>query len=151
GRGDVMAMLEHRDDPEWQRRKRISHPGTFNANPVSAAAGVACLEIVRDPGVQKKATATADALRGGMNDVLKRRGVAGSAGGEVSLLSLKFDQAKAGGRDLLFKYRGAMQLGGVDPSGLNLIVSSVHDERDVEQTIKALDQAVEMLQAEGAV
>ena len=43
------------------------------------------------------------------------------------------------------------QLGGVDPSAMNLIVSSVHDDRDVEQTVKAFDQAVEMLQAEGAV
>jgi glutamate-1-semialdehyde 2,1-aminomutase len=151
GRSDVLAMLEHRADPEWQRHKRISHPGTFNANPVSAAAGVACLEIVKDPAIQKKATATADALRAGMNDVLKRRGVAGSAGGEVSLLSLKLDAPKVGGRDLLFKYRGAMQLGGVDPSGTNLIVSSVHDDRDVEQTVKAFEHALELLQAEGAV
>lgn len=151
GRADILAMLEHRDDPEWQRRKRISHPGTFNANPVSAAAGVACLEIVRDPKVQKKAIATADSIRAGMNDVLKRRGVAGRAGGEVSLLSIKFDAPKAGARDLLFKFRGAMQLGGVDPSGLNLIVSSVHEAPEVEHTVKAFDQAVELLQAEGAV
>ncbi|HEY3109216.1 MAG TPA: aminotransferase class III-fold pyridoxal phosphate-dependent enzyme [Chloroflexota bacterium] len=151
GRSDVMALLEHRDDPVWQRQKRISHPGTFNANPVSAAAGVACLEIVKDPGVQKKATATADALRAGMNDVLKRRGVAGKAGGEVSLLSLNLDSPKVRGRDLIFKYRGAMQLGGVDPSAMNLIVSSVHDDRDVEQTVKAFDQAIEMMQAERAV
>jgi glutamate-1-semialdehyde 2,1-aminomutase len=151
GSSDVMAMLEHRDDPDWQRHKRISHPGTFNANPVSAAAGVACLEIVKDPKIQKKAIATADAIRVGMNDVLKRRGVPGKAGGEVSLLSVKFDQPKANGRDLMFKYRGAMQLGGVDPSAMNLIVSSVHDDRDVEQTVKAFDQAVELMQAEGAI
>jgi hypothetical protein len=34
---------------------------------------------------------------------------------------------------------------------MNLIVSSVHDDRDVEHTVKAFDQAVELLQAEGAV
>jgi glutamate-1-semialdehyde 2,1-aminomutase len=151
GRSDVMALLEHRADPEWQRRKRISHPGTFNANPVSAAAGVACLQIVKDPTIQKKAIATADAIRSGINDVLKRRGVAGSAGGEVSLLSIKFDAPKATGRDLTFRFRGAMQLGGVDPSAMSMIVSSVHDDRDVEHTVKAFDQAVELLQAEGAV
>jgi glutamate-1-semialdehyde 2,1-aminomutase len=151
GRADVMGLLDHKDDPEWQRHKRISHPGTFNANPVSAAAGVACLNIVKDPQVQKKAIATTDAIRDGMNDALKRRGVAGKAGGEVSLLSIKFDQPKAGARSMVSKFRGAMQLGGVDPSGLNLIVSAIHDQRDVERTVRAFDQALELLQVEGAV
>ena len=31
-------------DPNWNRYHRINHPGTFNANPLSAAAGVAMLK-----------------------------------------------------------------------------------------------------------
>ena len=85
-----MGMLDHRDDANWQRYQRVSHPGTFNANPVSAAAGVACLNLVRDPAVQKKATATANKIRAGMNDAFERRGIGGSAGGEVSILSIVF-------------------------------------------------------------
>ena len=42
-----------------------------------------------------------------------------------------------------------MQLGGVDFSYLGGTISSVHDERDVDQTVTAFDQALE-LQAEGA-
>jgi glutamate-1-semialdehyde 2,1-aminomutase len=151
GRRDVMEMLEHRPDPTWQRSKRISHPGTFNANPVSAAAGIACLEIVRDPQIQKKATATTDKLRAGMNEALKRRGVGGKAGGEVSLLSVSFEGTRLPGREMLHKFRAAMQLGGVDFSGMGGPVSAVHDDRDVEQTVRAFDQALELLQAEGAV
>jgi len=150
GRANVMRLLEHRDDAEWTRHKRITHPGTFNANPLSAAAGVACLEIVKDPEIQKKATATATALKAGMNDALKKRGIAGSASGEVSLITIKLEP-KGRARDLLHKFRGAMQLGGVDSSGLNLIVSAIHDQRDIDHTVKAFDQAVEMLQAEGTV
>src|SRR5579884_859917 len=151
GRADIMAMLEHRDDPDWQRNKRIAHPGTFNANPVSAAAGIACLNVVKDPAVQKKATATADKIRQGINEAFKRRGVAGKAGGEVSILAVSFENAKLGGRELLWKFRGAMQLGGVDMSAMGGPVSAVHDDRDVDQTVKAFDQALELLQAEGVV
>ncbi|HEY3083343.1 MAG TPA: aspartate aminotransferase family protein [Chloroflexota bacterium] len=151
GRKNVMEMLEHRDDPIWQRQKRISHPGTFNANPVSAAAGIACLQIVRDPAVQKKAAATADQIRAGFNEALKRRGVEGSAGGELSSFGVSFKSPKLEGRGLLHRFRGAMQLGGVDFSGFGGPVSAVHDERDVEQTVRAFDQALEMLQAEGAL
>src|SRR6202163_4803351 len=71
GRADVMAMLEHRDDPNWQRFERVSHPGTFNANPVSAAAGVACLNVVRDPTVQRRGAATADKIRRRVTDAFE--------------------------------------------------------------------------------
>ena len=40
GRVDVMHALEFRPgDAQWNRYHRINHPGTFNANPLSAAAG----------------------------------------------------------------------------------------------------------------
>ena len=39
-------MIQHRGDPEWDARRRVAHPGTFNANPLSAVAGATCLEIL---------------------------------------------------------------------------------------------------------
>ena len=75
GRADILAYLENRDDDHWLRFERIYHPGTFNANPLSSSAGVATLEIVRDPAIQKQATATADDLRAGINDVFDQSGV----------------------------------------------------------------------------
>ncbi|TAK22349.1 MAG: aminotransferase class III-fold pyridoxal phosphate-dependent enzyme [Chloroflexota bacterium] len=151
GSVEVMQLLEHRDDPVWRRTKRISHPGTFNANPVSAAAGIACLDIVQDPAIQKKATATADQLRAGFNESFARRGVPGAAGGESSSLSISFEKPKVDNRKLLFAFRSALQLGGVDFSGMGGPVSAVHDERDVEQTVHAFDQALVRMQAEAIV
>jgi glutamate-1-semialdehyde aminotransferase len=40
-REDVMSCLTTQSDPEETRRTRIAHAGTFNANPLSAAAGTA--------------------------------------------------------------------------------------------------------------
>jgi len=151
GRADIMSMLDHRDDAQWQRYQRVSHPGTFNANPVSAAAGVACLNIVRDPAVQKKAIATADKIRAGMNDSFERHGIPGTAAGEVSILSIEFFNPRITGSELIWRFRGAMQLGGVDFSYLGGTVSAVHDDRDVDQTVMAFDQTLQRLQAEGVV
>ncbi|HEX2185290.1 MAG TPA: aminotransferase class III-fold pyridoxal phosphate-dependent enzyme [Chloroflexota bacterium] len=149
GRRDILALFELRDDdPQWTRFGRIHHPGTFNANPLSAAAGVACLEIVKDPAVQLKATATAEQLRAGMTDVLRRRGVEGAVGGEVSMLSLSISGGKARSKAFQHTLRSAMQLGGADFSG-GLIVSAVHDERDVAQTVEAFDEGLSLLQADG--
>ena len=44
-----------------------------------------------------------------------------------------------------------MQLGGADFSYLSGVVSAVHDDRDVDVTVTAFDQALERLQAEGVV
>src|SRR5213076_3583674 len=41
GRADILAGLEARPG-----KPKMKHPGTFNANPLSAAAGVATLAIV---------------------------------------------------------------------------------------------------------
>ncbi len=151
GRADILSLLDFRDDPQWMRFGRINHPGTYNANPLSAAAGVACLKVVRDGAIQKQATATANTLRDGFNDSLKRHGVAGEAGGEVSLLSFHFSEPKLKGRDFTHRFRMALQVGGVECNGGQLIVSAVHSAADVARTIEAFDQAIGLLQEDGAL
>jgi glutamate-1-semialdehyde 2,1-aminomutase len=147
----IMEPFEFRDDPQWQRFGRIAHPGTYNANPVSAAAGVACLGIARDPAVQRRANATADAIRNGIDETLARRGVEGKAGGEVSLVSIDLRSAKLDKRRLGYRFKAAIQLHGVDVPDLRMIVSAVHTPEDVERTIEAFDGAIRLLQAEGVV
>jgi len=148
-RKDILDLFELRDDDaEWTRFGRIPHPGTFNANPLSAAAGTACLEIVKDPAIQRRAKATADTLRAGLTEALARRGVEGSATGESSFVNLSFATAKS--KTFQHRLRSAMQLGGVDFSGA-LIVSAIHDDRDVAQTLEAFDATLAMLQEEGAL
>jgi glutamate-1-semialdehyde 2,1-aminomutase len=151
GRKDLLERFLQGDDPEWQRRGRIPHPGTYNANPLSAAAGVACLELVRDPAVQRRATATADQLRAGFREALTRRGVAGVVGGEVSLAPVSFAEPRVPQRKLVHRFRAALQLGGVDSSGFNFIVSATHGPAEVDQTVAAFDDALAMLQEEGAL
>ena len=128
---------------------RAHHPPRhLQRQPPLRRRGVACLEIVKDPAVQKQATATADQIRAGMNDVLRRHGVEGHAGGDVSLLNLSLKTPEAKSKGFSHLLRSAMQLGGVDFSGA-MIVSVTHNSRDVAQTVDALDQSLTMLQAEG--
>src|SRR5690606_33085315 len=65
GRADVMAAFAGTGDPEADRYRRIPHQGTFTANPLSAAAGIAALDQLRDGQVQRKAAALAERLRQG--------------------------------------------------------------------------------------
>ena len=150
GRSDIIHQFDFSDDPKKQRFGRVAHPGTYNANPVSAAAGVACLDIVKDPAIQKKAADTATKIKDGFKESLQRSGVEGSVTGWASYISTSL-KGKGSAWALQLKWRAAMQLGGVDPSGTSLIVSAVHNDEDVERTVAAYDGAIKKLQAEGLV
>ena len=43
GKAEIIDMMAQRGDPEWDNQRRVYHPGTFNANPLSAVAGATCL------------------------------------------------------------------------------------------------------------
>ena len=152
GRADIIHQFDHSDDPNKQRFGRIAHPGTFNASPVSAAAGVACLEIVKDPAIQRTAAETAGKIRDGFNEVLKRTGAAGSIGGWASYITAGVTgNGTISNSELAMKWRAGMQLGGVDPSGTSLIVSAVHDDADVTRTVEAFESTIHRLRNEGVI
>jgi len=152
GRADIIHQFDFSDDPQKQRFGRIAHPGTYNAAPVSAAAGVACLEIVKDPAVQKKASATATKIRDGFQAVLDRTGADGKVGGWASYITTSLaGDGKVTNSELGMKWRAGMQLGGVDPSGGSLIVSAMHDDADVSRTVDAFESTIHRLRAEGAI
>jgi glutamate-1-semialdehyde 2,1-aminomutase len=141
--------------------QRIHHPGTFNANPLSAAAGIACLDLVRDPALQGRCDRMAADMRAGMNEVLARRGVRGAAYGESSVFHLVFDAAltpgdprsitKISGQTLKEQRRVptvsiAMLLEGIYLFALGGFLSAAHSTEDVTRTIAALDGTVRRLQ-----
>jgi glutamate-1-semialdehyde 2,1-aminomutase len=84
GRADIMSVFSF-DPQQRQGRPKVGHPGTYNANPLSSSAGIACLGHVADPAVQERATATAAAIRTGINATLRREGIPGCAYGDASM------------------------------------------------------------------
>jgi glutamate-1-semialdehyde 2,1-aminomutase len=65
----------------------VPHTGTFNANPVSMVAGTAALRHF-DAAAIARLNAKGDALRGAMNDVLRKVGNEGQVSGKGSLFRL---------------------------------------------------------------
>ncbi len=156
GKREIMQILEFKDTAEANRLRRIAHPGTFNANPLSAAAGAACLSIIAKGEVHEQANRMTDRLREGLKQVLTARGVPGLVHGERSLLHVHL------GRDLKpenlataktfppRRLERAMLVNGVHFfSGHLLILSGSHTEEDVDKTIQAFDKAIQRLQGEG--
>src|SRR4051794_14767372 len=65
GSAPIMELLEFKDDPVWNRTRKVAHPGPYNANPLSATAGVKALRLVSDPAVQRGAERLANQLKRG--------------------------------------------------------------------------------------
>jgi glutamate-1-semialdehyde 2,1-aminomutase len=164
GRADLLGHIETRPG-----RPKMRHPGTFNANPLSAAAGVTTLAAVATGEPCRKANAAAALLRGRLNDLFARRGASWVAYGEFSGFKLlKGYQGPApegddfipyGGslqrldapadRRLMYAFRQGMLLHGVDLPGLGGMTTAAHTEADVEQTVAAVAGTLDLLQEEG--
>jgi glutamate-1-semialdehyde 2,1-aminomutase len=162
GRADVLAGIEFRPG-----KPKMKHPGTFNANPLSAAAGIATLEIVSAGQPCRNANDMARKLRGKLNDLFAERNYPWIAYGEFSGFRLLADYhgPRPTGDDfipyngvldrldgprspqLTHAFRQAMLLHGVDVIGLAGMTTSAHSEADIDKTVGAVAAAVEILEA----
>jgi len=145
---------------------RIAHPGTYNANPMSAAAGVAALTLAADGTHQRRADETAAAIARGMNAVLREESVAGCVYGLSSMLHIALGMGRQPpdgyswghralpvapspvGRETARALRLGMRNEGVDLMGAGLMVSSAHTEDDVAQTVEAFRGVLHVMKDE---
>ena len=171
GRADVMDRLDAAA-AKAAGHEKVGHQGTFNANPLSAAAAVATLSIVETEDICARAERTAGDIRDGLAQILVEEQVPWGVYGEASAFLLfqnpgkldidpaAFDPLKLGfaalkgarNPNLAYRLRVAMLANGVDfmgaPGGL---VSATHGPREVDQTLTAFRTAVRWLKAEGDI
>jgi len=88
GRADVMNFYDPREG-----RSRINHGGTFNANPLTMAGGIATMEQLT-PEAYARLDALGDRLREGVRRLLRRKGYAGQVTGVGSLFWLHHTRKK---------------------------------------------------------
>jgi glutamate-1-semialdehyde 2,1-aminomutase len=87
GRKDILALFDFQVTKAADREK-IAHPGTFNANPLSAAAGEAALEIVGTTDACARANRYGETLRRHVNEVFEEERVPWVAYGTFSMLHI---------------------------------------------------------------
>ncbi|HEU5197159.1 MAG TPA: aspartate aminotransferase family protein [Methylomirabilota bacterium] len=157
GKRDIMSMIAFRGDPDWDRASRVAHAGTFNANPLSAAAAIATLELCADGTLQARASKSGDQLRAALTEALKKAGAPGTCFGEASIYHVSFegkpglagfDRPRKG--PLYHLLRCALLNNGVDCSANHGWISAVHTDEDLERTVQGYDRAFRAMVAEGA-
>jgi glutamate-1-semialdehyde 2,1-aminomutase len=162
GRADVLDYLQFRPG-----KPKMKHPGTFNANPLSAAAGIAALQIVATGEPCRRANEIGKLLRRRLNDRFAERDADWVAYGEFSMfrLSPRYRGPRPTGDDfipyngdpakldlprdvrLTHAFRQGMLLHGVDLFGLGGMTTAAHTEEDVERTVAAVAGTLDLLAA----
>ena len=169
GRQDILDLLDHQAAAA-QGHEKIHHPGTFNANPVSAAAGTTALQILAETDACQRAIDYAGQLRESLSRVIQDEDVDWCVYGMFSGFHIytnpdhetvttatinagRLDYRKlqaAAASEVAMKLRVSMLAHGVEifgwPGGPT---SAVHNDDDLERTAEALRQTIHILRDEG--
>jgi glutamate-1-semialdehyde 2,1-aminomutase len=157
GKKPIMSMMAHRGDPAWDRSERVAQNGTFNSNPVCAAAAIATLELVADGSLHARANKLGDELRARLGEAMKRTGVPGTCFGEASIFHVSFegrpglagfDRPRRG--SLYHRLRCALFNNGVDCSLHHGWISAVHTDAHIDRTVAGYEKAFAAMAAEGS-
>lgn len=150
---------------------KMPHPGTFNANPLSASAGIAMLNIVKTGKPNEDANSIAQKLRNEINHVIDDYGLDWVIYGEFSGIRLLIGHGEKGIRaadfdpyawdyrklkggnddELLMHLRCGMLLNGVDLATNGGMTTAAHTEDDITKTVEAFTQTIEWMKADGLI
>jgi len=131
----------------------VRHPGTFNANPLSAAAGATALRMIAEQPIGERAEASARRLRGGLNRLLQEMEIPGGAYGMSSIVMVSLgkdvdtrDQyavpagTEQGGRPITSEALDELHLAlineGLWTHPASFILSSTHSDKDIDATVE---------------
>ena len=143
---------------------RVAHPGTFNANPLSAVAGERALRAIAEENPNEIADQRAARLARGLNHALLEGEVGGCAWADASMVHMilgqdlarpddgvTWDWSRQGGAqptlpltppEIAWPFRRALLNHGVDLMGMGALVSCVHTEADIDATIDRFADAL---------
>ena len=142
---------------------RVAHPGTFNANPLSAVAGERALRAVAEEDPISVANERAAQLSRGLNRALVEAELPGCVWVDASMVhiilgqdvarpddGMTWDWSQHGGArstlpmtapEVAWPFRRALINHGVDLMGMGALVSCVHTEADIDATIESFGAA----------
>ena len=136
---------------------RALHLGTFNANPITACAGLATLEQL-DRAAFDRLNGLGEAARAGLRAAIKELGVRGQVTGAGSLFQVHYtDQAitdyrsaKSANADLAFLTFLGMMNRGVQMASRSMgCLSTAMSEREIDRMVATFKTTVIELQQEG--
>ena len=148
GSGEIMSVLDARSRP---KAEVVWATNTLNGNPVCAAAGLAALDTLSQPGTYDKLARIGSRLRKGMVESGERHGFAVQAPGEDAVWGIRFTDRNplrtwmdltTADKDLGWRWAIELMKRGllVNPNE-KFYISIAHTDADVDRTLGIVDEA----------
>ncbi len=149
GRADVMDLCDNgrKGQPDY-----VYLTGTLSGNPVSAAAGLATLKVLREQNLYPRIHQATNRLRAGLEKMFAEAGVVAQVTGEGGVLQVVFtDREIVNYQDILSGdrakamafYTTAARQGLFLSVPDKIYVSAVHTDEDIEKTLRAFRAGLE--------
>jgi glutamate-1-semialdehyde 2,1-aminomutase len=147
GRADIMRHFDRGEVGD----NVLPQIGTLSGNPVASVAGLATLEVLRQPGIYQHVFATGERLMNGLASMIRERGLPAQVIGEPVLFDIIFAEGeisdyRSGLRqdgDALRRFNLALRGEGVLKGDTKFYVSTAHDEADEKKTLAAFAAALD--------
>jgi glutamate-1-semialdehyde 2,1-aminomutase len=164
GRTDIMQPFSSTAPED----RRVRHSGTWNANPLTCAAGLAAFGIYHTGEPQKRANELAAQFRQEGNLILHRKGIGGWLYGR-SVTHIYFGPIEFEPPDAITPpTKDVEKIVGMVPTKVRLghhllqrgvtilggwlfVFSAAHDEEDVAKTLTAFSDSIDAMLAEGSL
>ena len=152
GRADIMAQFDRTTASDEDFLFQV---GTLSGNPVASVAGLATLEVLRQPGTYEQVFASGRELMGALSEMLKKAGLKAQVIGEPPLFDIIFtDRPIKDYRDtlhgdaaMLKRFNQLLRARGIMKGESKYYVSVAHTKADIDHTIDAWKGAIAELTA----
>jgi glutamate-1-semialdehyde 2,1-aminomutase len=147
------ALMAHFDQGQVGREGFLPQIGTLSGNPVATAAGLATLRILKRPGTYEGMHAVGNRLKAALQGLCNRAGIPARVVGEAVVFEVFFTDGEitdyrstlAADRAKLARFVRLLRERGVFRGQSKFYLSIAHDERDVEDTVRAFGSALDAL------
>lgn len=152
GKAEIMALF---DKATVGEDRFLTQVGTLSGNPVAAVAGLATLEVLREPGTYDAVFATGRALMDGLTTLIAEAGIPAQALGEPVLFDVVYADGDMRDYRAMLRQDMAMQKHvntvlrsrGILKGDSKYYVSTAHTAEDVALTLDAFRAAMQSLPA----
>jgi len=160
----IMSLLSEQNGVQ-----KIFHPGTFNANPVSATAGITTLDLISKEPINEMADQSAKKLKVGFREVFHKMEVKGHVHGIASIVHVVLgvegeessegvslvphsELAKATMGNVPRMMKLAFLNEGIDiMGGMGFFLSAAHSDDDISETVGKFEKVITALRSDGVI
>ena len=152
GKAEIMQVFDAAHSNETGPMPQV---GTLNGNPVASIAGLATLEVLREPGIYQETFARGRRLREGFQQALDQAEIPAQVIGHDTVFDIYFtddDKPIADYRDTaradkakMMKLNDLLLERGVFKGDTKYYVSTAHTDEDIDRTLDVFRSAVDAL------